>query len=507
MILRKPYAFLIKYFKIIHIIMFVLFSYLVFAIRKIYVFFVDYVKSGSFTYTEGMSLDYVSPIMFVMVFLLLISAVAIFFLMRKKDKPVLFYRITIIYTIVLLIALVYFLVFFKSLDTEIYEPLRIVVNRDIIAFIYYLNFVFVIFSFIRGFGFDIKKFSFDKDKKELNLEDTDSEEYEFAVEVDKESVLTYLNRQKREFISYLKLNSKIFIIVGSIAFISLTAYFLYDKLVVNKVYKENQVIQIGNLKYTINKSYITNVNKYGNIASENNKFLIVDFSIQSDSGSVFLDDQTFRVLSNNKYYYLAKASCDLFNDLGVCYHNQKIINGVKHNFIGVYKLDDNYKDVTLEILKAKKKDEFVYTKVDVSIEEIEKKVENLSLNDSFKLDDNTYQVTSYKIYNKVTYKYDDCVNDKCSTYEKFVTPDTGQYVLSVDIQNLKELSDKYIKESFGIKYNDHYYNGKNLKIIDYHDNTIYFSVANDILRSTHIIFVINTRKCEYDIVLGASNYE
>ena len=506
MILRKPYAFLIKYFKIIHIIMFVFFSYLVFAIRKIYIFFVDYVKSGSFTYTEGMSLDYVTPIMFIMVVLLLAGAIAIFFLMRKKDKPVLFYKITIIYTVVLLITLIYFLIFFKSLDTEIYEPLRIVINRDIIAFIYYLNFVFVIFSFIRGFGFDIKKFSFDKDKRELNLEDTDNEEYEFAVDVDKGSILTYLNRQRRELLSYVRLNSKIFIIVGSIAFVSITAYVLYDKLVVNKVYKENQVIQINDLKYIVNNSYITNVNKYGNVTSDN-KFLIVDFSIQNEGDAGYLDDQTFRVFANNKYYYLAKASCDLFNDLGVCYHNQKILSGSKNNFIGVYKLENDYKDVTLEILKYKKEDEFVYTKVDVSIKEIEKKIENLSLNDPFEIDGNTHQVTSYKIYNKVTYKYDDCINDKCTTYEKLVRPDTGQYVLAVDILNLKELQDKYIKESFGIKYNDHYYNGKELNIIDYHDNTVYFSVPNDILRSTHIIFVINTRAHEYDIVLGASNYE
>ena len=70
----------------------------------------------------------------------------------------------------------YFAIFFKSLDTTLYEPLRIVVNRDIILFLYIINFIFVIISFIRGFGFDIKKFSFDNDKKELNLEETDSEE-------------------------------------------------------------------------------------------------------------------------------------------------------------------------------------------------------------------------------------------------------------------------------------------------------------------------------------------
>lgn len=507
MILRKPYAFLIKYFKAIHITMFIFFSYLVFALRKIYVFFVDYVKSGSFTYIEGMSLKYVSPLMFIMIILILAGSIGIFFLMRKKDKPLLFYKLTIIHTIVLLIASIYFAIFFKSLDTTIYPPLRIVINRDIIMFIYYLNFVFVVFSFIRGFGFDIKKFSFDKDKKELNLEEADSEEYEFTVNVDKEDIITYLNRQKREFIYYLKINSKILIIIGAIAFVSLTSYFLYDRLVTNKVYRENQVITMGSLKYIVNNSYITNINKYGEENSKDSNYLIVDFTIQNDGNSGYLDDQTFRVYANDKYYYLSKSSCDLFNDLGVCYHNQKINGGSKYNFIGVYKLDKEYHSPHLEILKSKKKEEYVYTKIKINLKSFDKKTSNYSLNDPFTIDSNTHQVTSYKIYNKTTYKYEECNNGKCNKFEKFVKPNIGEYVLAIDLLNLKELSDNFIKNSFGLKYNDHYYSGKDLKIIDYYDNTIYLSVSGDILKSDNIVFVINTRYNEYDVTLGASNYE
>ena len=507
MILRKPYAFLIKYFKLIHIIMFVFFSYLVFALRKIFIFFKEYVTSGSFTYTDGMVSKYISPIVYVMVILLLASAIAIFFLMRKKDKPLLFYRITIVYTTILLGAFIYYAVFFKSLDTTTYQPLQVVINRDIVLFLYILNYAFVVFTFIRGFGFDIKKFSFEKDKRELNIEETDSEEYEFTINVDKENVIAYLNKQKREFKYYLKVNAKIFIIVGSIAFVSLTAYFLYDILVTNKVYKENQVIEIGNLKYKINNSYITNTSKYGDEISKDNNYVVIDFTIQNDGKEGYLDDQTFRVYANGKYYYLSKTSCDLFNDLGVCYHNQKISAGSKYNFIGVYKIDQKYSDSHLEILKSKKKEEYVYTKVKISLKNIEKKVSNYSLNDPFTIENDTYQIISYKIYNKTTYKYEECTNDKCNTYEKFVKPSSGQYVLAVELLNLNELSDTFIKNSVGIKFNDHYYNGKNLNIIDYHDNMIYLSVPGDIIKSSHIIFVINTRNMEYDILLGASNYE
>ena len=136
MIIRKPYAILIKYFKIIHIIMFVIFGYIVFVLRKIYLFFSDYVKANNFMYFEDMTTKYIPTVVFFLAILLLFFGIGIFLLMRKKDKPVLFYRLLIVYSFSLLVAFIYFFFFFKSLDTTIYEPLRIVVNRDIALFLY-----------------------------------------------------------------------------------------------------------------------------------------------------------------------------------------------------------------------------------------------------------------------------------------------------------------------------------------------------------------------------------
>ena len=43
MVLRRPYAFLIKYFKLIHIILFILFAYITFKANNIVTFFKDYI--------------------------------------------------------------------------------------------------------------------------------------------------------------------------------------------------------------------------------------------------------------------------------------------------------------------------------------------------------------------------------------------------------------------------------------------------------------------------------
>ena len=150
MILRKPYAILIKYFKIIHILMFIFFGYFVFVLRKIYMFFSNYIKDSNFTYFENMTTDYVPTIVFFMVIILIILGISIFLLMNKKEKPVLFYKVLVAYCSILLIAFIYFLIFFNSLADTVYEPLRVVINRDISLFVYLVNFFFVIVTFIKS---------------------------------------------------------------------------------------------------------------------------------------------------------------------------------------------------------------------------------------------------------------------------------------------------------------------------------------------------------------------
>ena len=54
MVFRRPYAFLIKYFRLIHIILFILFAYITFKANSILTFFKDYINylKEHFDYTE-----------------------------------------------------------------------------------------------------------------------------------------------------------------------------------------------------------------------------------------------------------------------------------------------------------------------------------------------------------------------------------------------------------------------------------------------------------------------
>ena len=506
MILRKPYAILIKYFKLIHILMFVFFAYFVFVIRKIYLFFSDYVKTSNFTYFEDMTTRYVPIIVFFMVILLLGFAILIFLLMRKKDKPVLFYRLLILYCAILLVLFIYLFIFFRSLDTTVYEPLRIVINRDIVLFIYIINFFFVAFSFIRGFGFDIKKFSFDKDRKELQLEESDSEEYEVNVTIEKEDVVDYLNKQKREFKYYLKDNSLILSIAGGILLLGIIVYVYLNFFVINKVYKENQEVTNGKVSYVVNSSYVTKIDKYGKVLGNKNDYLIVNISVTNNQTTGYLDGQAFRIHIDDEYYYPLTSTCDMFTDLGECYKNQQLKVNTTNDFIMVYKIKTDYKKIYLEILKNKG-DEYKYNKVLLDYQKFDVKEVNYQMNDSFNINGNSHQIINYEISDRSEYQYEECVNEICNNYIKTVSPRMGEAVLVLEITDLDKLSDDFLSSAIGLQYNQKTVYGNEIKYLDRHENKVYLSVKNVVKTVNDLKIFIITRSNKNIITLGGGNNE
>ena len=501
MILRRPYAILIKYFKPIHIVMFVLFSYLVFAIRKIYMFFVEYIKAGSFTYFENISRAYVPGILFIIVIILLAFSIGIFLLMHKKEKPVLFYRIMIGYCVFLIGYFIYCLAFFKSLESITYEPLRIVVNRDVSLFTYLANFVFVVMAFIRGFGFDIKKFSFEKDKKELNLEESDSEEYELNVSIEKDDIKSFINKNKRELSYYVRENKLILSIFGLIILVVAILYIYFNFFVINKIYKEGENINGNKIVYRVNSSTITNTDKYGHEISSQHDYLIINMNILNSAGTGYLDNQALRVDVDGEYFYPSTNVCDLFSDLGNCYKNQELKMNTDNNFIIIYKINKEYKNMYLEILKSNQNG-YQYGKVKLSYKQFEVHDAYYNVNDEILISDKTYKLTNYSLADRTTYQYEECTSGKCSTYTKIVSPKVGEIVLALEFDNLDGLSDDFLNSAIGLKYYDIVYTGKDIKLISKYKNKLYYSVPNFLKGSDNFYLTITMRSSRYGILLG-----
>ena len=164
MVFRRPYAFLIKYFRLIHIILFILVAYITFKANSILTFFKDYINyKGSM---EIISSDYINVWIFIFSILIIGISIIIFFLMRYKKKPKLFYVITSIVSVISIILFLYLYGNIKALESTSMAAREIRLLRDISRFNYWMLFIMCIPTLIRGLGFDINKFGI----RELKLD-------------------------------------------------------------------------------------------------------------------------------------------------------------------------------------------------------------------------------------------------------------------------------------------------------------------------------------------------
>ena len=204
MIIRKPYAFLIKYFKIIHIILFVFMVYLSLKTRTLYIFFRDFLASGTYTYIPNMVYKYVSPLMIIAAIILVGLLLLIYFLMKQKDKKVLYYLMAVIFYFMSFIIFIYFFGVFNRLEYSSYNNQSLVIFRDLSMVLYYINYGFLVIAFIRGFGFNVKKFNFEKDLKELDITEEDREEIEISSGIDYENIGNLFEEEKEILYIILK---------------------------------------------------------------------------------------------------------------------------------------------------------------------------------------------------------------------------------------------------------------------------------------------------------------
>ena len=169
MIIRKPYAFLIKHFKLIHFVMLVLSIYIVNRANIIFNFFNEYVTTRQVSSAEYISSNYLPLFLFISSILIITLSIIIFILLKQKDKPKLLYIIIIIYYILFIIFLIIAGMVISTIYIEGLSPQLSRIYRDISLIALIIQIIFIVLIAIRAVGFDIKKFHFGEDLQELQI--------------------------------------------------------------------------------------------------------------------------------------------------------------------------------------------------------------------------------------------------------------------------------------------------------------------------------------------------
>ena len=345
MVFRRPYGFLIKNFRLIHLIISGILIYLVTYSNKIYKFINLCIEDAVNRYNATQYIDYS---IYIFIGIVLILFFAIYWLFKYKDKP---RKIYVLYIFVYILVGVYvFLLFsyFSGLPNEIIDQKTIRAYRDIMLIILGFQYLIIIIILLRGFGFDIKKFNFTKDIQELDLTSEDAEEVEVDLSLDATDIMRGVRKGKREF-GYFFQEYKIYILSIIIVLFIIFGYIGYNYLSKKlKVYNEGEFVGYN--------YYISVKDSYYNI-SENKSYVIINFDIFKNGRNERLDFNKLILKVDKKEYMPNKNICYIFDRLGNCYKKQYITKNTS-NYILVYEVDNLNKESSYLTYKESYEDSF-----------------------------------------------------------------------------------------------------------------------------------------------------
>ena len=342
MILRRPYAFLIKHFRLIHLILFVLLGYITYKANNMLSFFKEYISNnGNLVFNSS---EYISYYIYVAIIFIVIISLVVFLLMRYKKKPKLFYIILSIVSIISGILFIYLYNNIKVLEVSIVSGRQIRLLRDISNINFWVLLITCIPVLIRGLGFDIKKFNFNSDLQELKLDKEDSEEVEVSIDLSSDGVKRTGRKIFRE-LKYYYLDNKlilniIFIIIG----IVLVFMYPFNRYVVNRDLSEGEVLGTNNFNIKINDSFISDRNRI----SKDNSYVILKISVIGKTSKYKLDLDELVLSSKNNNYIPSLKYYLYFSDIGKGYRNNVLSTSEYNEYILVYNIKNIDKDSNLE---------------------------------------------------------------------------------------------------------------------------------------------------------------
>ena len=196
------------------------------------------------SYNEPIS-KYTGFVSILALILLIASSVALIILLKHKDKPWKTYLLPAIEYTALFLTFIFTAGYFNSY-TGSSETTTIRAIRDVIFILTIPQYATFILLGIRILGVD---------KEYLELSESDREEIEINIDIDKESIRRTAKRLKRN-LGYFVQEHKLLVEIVSIILIVFVAYKSYNFIfVVNKAYRQGDVINTNGYTITINNSY------------------------------------------------------------------------------------------------------------------------------------------------------------------------------------------------------------------------------------------------------------
>lgn len=511
MILRKPYAFLIKHFKAINLCVLLAMLFCLNRILALYSFVKDYLQLGIYNVTLNSISNYINVYLYLTLGITLLITGILVFLLKKKDKPFISYIYIILLILVSFILLLYVHNYFSYHALKEFNRQMTLLIRDLVLIdsLFYYPIIFVLI--IRSLGIDLKSFGFYEDEAFITANEEDREEIEVDVAFNKERYLRIIKNKIRYtkyfFLEHKMILSLILVIVLLIGGFNFYRYFYVE----NRIYKEGETFSSNYYKIKINNTYLTDKDYTGNVISSNNRFfVIVDTDITNLSSDREFDASKLFLYVDDNYYVPTVRYNKSFADMGTTYSKDKIIpyKGTQ-NFILIYEVDkpDDNSNFILkyqELYASKKMTRIKVKVLDIStfkqkgISSLNETLNvPLNLNQSYDVMISQYEVTSNK-----KYTYESCYSYNCPIYEKELTATNGKMLLFFKWESDTDLQDflSFLKRYGKVRYfvdDQEYIENVSFKITNYRGKYAYLEVNQNIQNATSIELVFTVRTYQY----------
>ena len=512
MIIRKPYAFLIKNFKKIHITLLVFALYIYFKSTQTYSFVREFISLNSYDiYNEPIS-KYVNIFGYLLLIILILGSSSLMLLLRKKEKPWKLYLLPTMQYSLILLAFVFIRGYFNNYTgVESTAPLR--AWRDLLLVSQFAELGVIVIYLIRVFGIDLNKFNFKFDEEYLELEQSDKEELEININIDKSAFKRTFKRLIRN-LNYIYQEHKLLCNIIIVIIVLLLGKNTYSYITSHKSFKEGDTFTVNGYTIKINNSYYTDKSYNGTIISKKSSFVVVDLSVTNNANITrTVNFNKYHVINGVRNYTPTEKTYETeFKDLGNSYDSVSLGSGKTKRLLLIFKVDNKLKKNRFVLYYQELNGSYRnLRKIKLKIKDLSeiKVKEKLNLNETLQLnvleEEENIIFEYYQIESNVNYSYKNCTTINCTNTTRLYQSPSGYKVLIIafgsDTFEGNDMSE-FVSDYGKIVYKDNENKKKTIDVVNaidkgYYGKYIYLKVPEEIEVADEISFEFTIRNNKY----------
>lgn len=514
MIIRKPYAFLIKNFRKIHIALLLVGLFILYKTIDTAGFVNDFMRYGTYDLYADPITNHVSGLLTIFILVMLVGTAALLFLLMHKKKPWKTYLIPIVVYTVLFFVLAMIKSFFRTY-TEIVDSANLRLSRDLLMIMLVGQLPAMGIFVMRIFGLDVKKFDFNADLEFLDLSEEDREEIEVSLDFDFNTIKRVWKRLIRNIGYFYKEHKLISRTVIGILIVVLLYNIYVFAFVTHRSYRQGQKYNANGYSFVINNAYFTDKDGAGNVITPNSNFVVVEITVVNNSEPRKLDTGNFHLHAGTKKYETTETTyAKEFEDFGSCYSKVKELKRDEElSFILIYKVDKNIRKGKFVLYYQEQGGIYKLRKIKLKMKDVSK-IENakvLEFGEFFDVPiagkEDSISLDEFQFVDSAIFKSNQCTSSRCDVVENTVVAPAGSKILQItfasDYYEAKNMID-FFKKYGRINYKDSKGKTKDLDIEfsirkNYLGKTIYLIVPEGLetYKDAQISFVVRDKEYTY----------